>query len=1672
MSRRETLRARGRAKYHGKPSKGFPQNTAGFVDPPILDCILIEDVALEKGATHKYLKREPRANPPPKYRYYYRIPGKGIVASDDHLAAGTKIKGKHAGQEGHYEVVHHDKAAGVIHVKHDESGKTARFKEKDLHRMVSSYHKKRGTPQPKKRKAKGPLPKPPPIKLRPQDTQTELKTPRTSREKPPKAAKPAEPEPPPKAEPKKPAEPLPSISMGDLASGGWDEVIGFAATAEAAAQLAATRDGHEHAVVKQPGGFVVASRKEIPRTGTKDATEATGQSTKVFMRDAAGKGVTELESEYVVMEADKLVASHDPLTMQPRKDYPKDVQERRYHEMTGEQMKVDRIARDMRPEIVVNSNPDGVNGAPVITEDNVVLGGNGRTMAQQLAYKKHPESAAKIKEYLARQARAFGLSPAEVQQMKAPVLVRRVKTGTDTGKLRALGRRLNESLTQGLDPKSLEVALGKNYVTKDLVGTLITDMEPDESLADYFGSSRSTAFVNALQRAGIIDEMNVDEFVDGDTGLLNEDGRLRVERVLAARMLPDATILSKMNPKTRANIAKAVPHLLRAEQAGWDVRESMMTAVKADLSFKAGKSRSWRGYLKQTGSEGLEHADAPALQLAKDPTAALIFQVLQERNGPRMMAAGFRDYARRAEHSKEVGGGPMLGFTEEAEKPDQALDNAFGLSPEAKKQIAAAKEAEAAREQSLESEWGISAEDKKRWAKEAAKMERKASGSTSTPPPPNPDAPAEGQAGLFSFHEPDLVKAAKANGGGYIMSTAVSELRHLIPAAAQADKIDGAKLKRRVIDAVLHQAQVDPRMAEEVDGKRPKARQLDALISAMASMHGAKIAKSLARQHRMVIRSTSFSELMGRFQDLALELLKAKTAAGQMGLFDRPAAKPKPQKTPIHRAGGPYIGPRGGKWADPQHKIPWKEEAATAAKSWSEMSNRERFDYLKMEAGKQKSSLVFDGLHYVIKRKDTVTRYNTLEDVRKHLHPLEADKPIPASKIVVKPAPKATPPKVTIKPKPKPTPERKFVTAGEKVGGSRADLYSMTMEEIEKDPLAAQTLITKSKLIGNWKPAWAEADRDNGVSPAAAFAKREIVALVAGKPPNSPELRDFFRKGCKALMDGLARCRTSEDITTFLEEWHDSAKGRKVGDPVRVEDLAHNFDWESQGSFKGGLNYIDWLKAGNEGTLRDHHRAWKDLANSPAFRRDLERTTGITGWRVASGGEVAPLLATSKLERGEYQLFTGVLGKRFANLVNFDVRRRRGQPILGTYYDDKHVTKGRKKFNAEVSAVESAGTWGWLDQAASRSKKPKGPKVEITDKGDKRWIWTRKTGAVGRQGPPVGDSPQSSEEFMAQFNMPYVEFGNWANDAEREWHVTGAHAALHDLAETLGIPASDMSVNGRLSLAFGARGTGGQRAPVAHYEPKKKIINLTKLKGAGSLCHEWGHFLDQAVCLAGNPSSETPDFMSEGTVKGIHPDVTKAMDGVMRAIKYKDETPDEKAARARERSEIGDELAVLRAQASSQKKRLKHESKKERNESGDVIRSSWSVVEDEAYQKYSDTVDRHNALLRRHRHLGGEGSMTAHFAAANELAGGNYYADDRELFARAFESFVEDKLTAQGRRNGYLVEGTRGQFEDDGIPEAGIYMAPGSKDREAVNAAIENFLSVMRAHNQFKKAFS
>ena len=102
----------------------------------------------------------------------------------------------------------------------------------------------------------------------------------------------------------------------------------------------------------------------------------------------------------------------------------------------------------------------------------------------------------------------------------------------------------------------------------------------------------------------------------------------------------------------------------------------------------------------------------------------------------------------------------------------------------------------------------------------------------------------------------------------------------------------------------------------------------------------------------------------------------------------------------------------------------------------------------------------------------------------------------------------------------------------------------------------------------------------------------------------------------------------------------------------------------------------------------------------------------------------------------------------------------------------------------------------------------------------------------------------SAEQFADAFGFRGVQFGNYVEGGRRQGDLNEAYDALMDLAGVIGVPARALSLNGELGLAFGARGTGGKNAALAHYEPGQVVINLTKARGAGSLAHEWWHGLD------------------------------------------------------------------------------------------------------------------------------------------------------------------------------------------------------------------------------------
>jgi hypothetical protein len=106
-----------------------------------------------------------------------------------------------------------------------------------------------------------------------------------------------------------------------------------------------------------------------------------------------------------------------------------------------------------------------------------------------------------------------------------------------------------------------------------------------------------------------------------------------------------------------------------------------------------------------------------------------------------------------------------------------------------------------------------------------------------------------------------------------------------------------------------------------------------------------------------------------------------------------------------------------------------------------------------------------------------------------------------------------------------------------------------------------------------------------------------------------------------------------------------------------------------------------------------------------------------------------------------------------------------------------------------------------------------------------------------------------------------------------------------------------------------------------------------------------------------------------------------------------------------------------------------------------------------------------------------KGEPVSNFAAtASEM--GEYWGRRHEMFARAWEGFISDKLTAAGRKNTYLVSGASEKSAEshakmDSILEAfggqtSVY--PRGDERQKINAAFEKLVTALKTHKIYAKA--
>lgn len=367
------------------------------------------------------------------------------------------------------------------------------------------------------------------------------------------------------------------------------------------------------------------------------------------------------------------------------------------------------------------------------------------------------------------------------------------------------------------------------------------------------------------------------------------------------------------------------------------------------------------------------------------------------------------------------------------------------------------------------------------------------------------------------------------------------------------------------------------------------------------------------------------------------------------------------------------------------------------------------------------------------------------------------------------------------------------------------------------------------------------------------------------------------------------------------------------------------------------------------------------------------------------------------------------------------------------------------------------------------------PKEGETKKprGSERLKWERDTESDRLRTGGRETNVEKPEDMLKSFGLRGVEFGHWVDDASGKFHLKRSAEAFHDLADIIGTDDKNISFNGKLAMAFGARGKGGA---LAHYEPSSKVINMTKYGGAGSLAHEWGHGLDNIMYQYSHGGKGSLFLASNGEMGDKDPELKGLYDNLVTAIKKGNPNGPMRGTKSvqldttSKKNQFSSYYRKMRQQAQDgmsfedmhkhwsksinddydgQIKRLKSMSdyygrgggmekaidKAERKRAKDLKELPHRIASEQRYaSKEWEAVKNHKGMvtpeMEAATHIIKKVNLptddSEYYARMQNADGGGkpYYSTNEEMFARVFESYIQDKLEKAGRKNSYLVSGT------------------------------------------------
>lgn len=375
--------------------------------------------------------------------------------------------------------------------------------------------------------------------------------------------------------------------------------------------------------------------------------KAWGAETDVYYMDTTGKGFSglgKLRTQYALWPDDEVIQSHDPVTFSAIAEYPPELQERPYDRDELEQHKVIRNAQMLEPILTINSNPDAVNGPPIITQDGYVLAGNSRVMSIKRSRTEKPGAYANYLREAIPMHPIFGLAPTD--NLEDRMLVRVIDPGQDFDR-KTISSILNESFTQSLTASARAVSLGKK-LPPELFQSIGEWMGEGDSLSEILGS-KGGKIIEMLQKKGVIKSTNYGEFTKSRGGktsrVLSVDGRQTIRLAIMGALIDDRDVLSLASVRLEKFYASVAPILVAmeydpdVEKGGYSLLEPFRQGARAVSLLGVSTLTAFQGKFR-TGEADLGEGNTMATQyraLFENPLAAYMAKwIAAAQESPRL----------------------------------------------------------------------------------------------------------------------------------------------------------------------------------------------------------------------------------------------------------------------------------------------------------------------------------------------------------------------------------------------------------------------------------------------------------------------------------------------------------------------------------------------------------------------------------------------------------------------------------------------------------------------------------------------------------------------------------------------------------------------------------------------------------------------------------------------------------------------------------------------------------------------------------------------------------------------------------------------------------------------------------------------------------------------------